>query len=67
MVGSYNPLAVTLFDGLEGLVWPDGTINAPNDSRKRYFDCPFDEDLIKTSFLGRLIMYFICFGLVVIM
>ena len=66
-IGSYNPLSVTLFDELVDVVWPDGTTNIPNDSRKRHFDCPFNEDLLETSFFGRLIMYFICFGLLFIM
>ena len=56
-IGSYNPLALTLFDGLEDVVWADGTTNIPNDSRRRYFDCPFNEDLLQTSFLGRVILY----------
>ena len=66
-LGTFDPFSINVFNIASDIVWPDGTTNIPTDNRKQSFDCPFNENDLEPSDTGRITMYTICFGLLMIM
>jgi len=67
-VGVYSPLGTVLLSFSQNIIWPDGTLEVPGDTRLNPIDCPFEPNAMKEFWPAQVfeVACFVLFELLVI-